>query len=127
MTEEHGDVGCHGFWQQGRFAIFDVCITDTETRSAQGQDFNKVLAAQEKEKKDKYLDSCLQQHKDFTPLVYLVDGIAGREARNAEKRVGALLVAKWRKPYLSKPKTGTTTYNHVLQIILIFCRIYYFV
>ena len=29
----------------------------------------------------------------------MVDGIAGREAHNAEKRVGALLVAKWRKPY----------------------------
>ena len=99
ITEERGDVGCHGFWQRGRFAIFDVRITDTEARSAQGRDFLKVLAAQEKEKKDKYLDSCLQQRKDFTPLVYSVDGIAGREARNAEKRIAALLAAKWRKQY----------------------------
>ena len=99
ITEERGDVGCHGFWQRGRFAIFDVRITDTEARSARGRDFLKVLAAQEKEKKDKYLDSCLQQRKDFTPLVYSVDGIAGREARNAEKRIAALLAAKWRKQY----------------------------
>jgi hypothetical protein len=90
-TEEHGDVGCHGFWQRGQFAIFDVHITDTEARSAWGRDFLKVLAAQEKEKKDKYLDSCLHQCKDFTPLVYSVD--------NAEKRIAALLVAKWRKMY----------------------------
>jgi hypothetical protein len=29
---------------------------------------------------------CLEMRKDFTPLVYSVDGIAGREAKNAEKR-----------------------------------------
>ena len=32
-------------------------------------------------------------------LQYLVDGIAGREAQNAEKRLAALLVTKWRKEY----------------------------
>ena len=98
-TEERGDIGCHGFWQRGRSAIFDIRITDTEARSARTRDFAKVLAAQEKEKKDKYLNPCLQQRKDFTPLVYSVDGIAGREARNAEKRLGALLAAKWKKEY----------------------------
>ena len=72
---------------------------DTEARSAQGRDFLSVLAAQEKEKKDKYLDSCLQQHKDFTPLVYSVDGIAGQEAHNAKKRIAALLAAKWWKQF----------------------------
>ena len=57
-----------------------------------------MLAAQEKEKKDKYLRSCLEQRKDFTPLVYSVEGIPGREARNAEKRLATLLAAKWRRP-----------------------------
>jgi hypothetical protein len=72
---------------------------DTEAWSARNRDFTKVLAAQEKEEKDKYLNPCLQQCKDFTPLVYLVEGIAGGEVRNAEKRLGALLVAKWKKEY----------------------------
>ncbi len=31
--------------------------------------------------------------------MYSVDGIAGREARNAEKRLGTLLAAKWKKEY----------------------------
>jgi hypothetical protein len=67
-------------------AIFDVRITDTESRLARGpHDFTKVLVAQKKEKKDKYLSSCLQMWKDFTPLVYSVDGIAGHKARNAEQ------------------------------------------
>jgi hypothetical protein len=32
--------------------------------------------------------------KDFTPLVYSVDGIAGREAKNAEKRLAYHLLEK---------------------------------
>jgi hypothetical protein len=53
ITVERRDVGCHGFWQRGRFAIFDVRITDTDARSARNRDFSKVIAAQEKKKKDK--------------------------------------------------------------------------
>ena len=37
--------------------------------------------------------------KDFTPLVYSVDGVAGREARNAEKRLATHLAAKWGRNY----------------------------
>ena len=42
-----------------------------------------------------YLQSCLQMQKDFTPLVYSVDGIAGREAHNAERKLATHLAAKW--------------------------------
>ena len=61
-------------------------ITDTDARSYRKKEFAKVLEQHEKEKKDKYLQNCLEMRKDFTPMVYSVDGIAGREARNAEKR-----------------------------------------
>ncbi len=37
--------------------------------------------------------------KDFTPLVYSVDGITGHEARDAEKRLATHLAAKWKKGY----------------------------
>jgi hypothetical protein len=37
----------------------------------------KGLEQHEKEKKDKYLQNCLEKQKDFTPMVYSVDGIAG--------------------------------------------------
>ncbi len=36
--------------------------------------------------------------KDFTPLVYSVDGITGREAKNAEKHLTYHLLEKWHKP-----------------------------
>ena len=74
-------------------------ITDTDARSARGRDFIKILASHEKEKKDKYLQPCLQMRKDFTPLVYTVDGIAGCEARNVEKRLASHLGTKWGKGY----------------------------
>ncbi len=84
-TEERGDASCHGFWERGRTPIFDMRITDTDAQSYRKKEFVKVLEQHEKEKKDKYLQNCLEMWKDFMPMVYSVDGIAGREARNAEK------------------------------------------
>jgi hypothetical protein len=74
-------------------------ITDTDARSYRKQEFAKVLEQHEKEKKDKYLQNCLEMRKDFTPMVYSVDGIAGREARNAEKRLATHLAGKWNREY----------------------------
>jgi hypothetical protein len=61
-TGERGDASAHGFWQRGRTAIFDVHITDTQSRSHRyrNEDYQKVLAQQEKEKKNQYLCSCLE-------------------------------------------------------------------
>ena len=98
MSEERGDASCYAFWQRGRDCIFDVRITDTEARSHQNKDPKKVLAQQEKEKKGKYLNTCHELRKDFTPLVYSVDGMAGREAKNAERRLAHHLAAKWARP-----------------------------
>jgi hypothetical protein len=96
-TGEQGDASAHGSWQRGRTAIFDVRITDTQSRSYRNKDYQKVIAQQEKEKKNQYLRPCLEMRKDFTPLVYSVDGIAGREAKNAEKRLAYHLLEKWHK------------------------------
>ncbi|KAL7527541.1 hypothetical protein ACHAXR_002006, partial [Thalassiosira sp. AJA248-18] len=35
--------------------------------------------------------------KDFTPLDYSVDGIAGRWGRNAERRIATILADKWQQ------------------------------
>ena len=57
------------------------------------------MVDQEKDKKDKYLAACHAQRKDFTPLVYSVDGVPGREARIAERLLASLLAEKWNKPF----------------------------
>jgi hypothetical protein len=74
-------------------------ITDTDARSYRKKEFEKVLLQQEKEKKDKYLQTCLEMRKDFTPMVYLVDGIAGHKAQNAKKRLATHLASKWNHRY----------------------------
>jgi hypothetical protein len=68
---------------------------DTQSHSYQNKDYQKVLAQQEKDKKNQYLCLCLGMQKDFTPLV--VNGITGREAKNA-KHLAYHLLEKWHKP-----------------------------
>ena len=77
--ENRGDVAAHGFWRRGTTTIFDVRITDTDAPTYRNRDPAKVLAAHEKEMKDKYLEDCLARRRHFTPLVFSVDGL--RELR----------------------------------------------
>ena len=100
------DVAIHGFWANGRDTHFDVRIVDLGQRSYRNKAPEKVLAAHETEKKDKYVHRCRchELRKDFTPLVCSSDGIAGRETRMAEKRMAKLLAEKWQRPlYLVMP------------------------
>ena len=53
----------------------------------------------QEKKKDKYLHPCQEHRKDFTPLVYSVGGIRGREVRITERRLVAELAEKWSQPY----------------------------
>ena len=46
-----------------------------------------VLEHQEQQKKTKYLERCLEMRREFTDLVYLVDGMLGEDVRVSEKRL----------------------------------------
>ena len=94
-----GDAACFGFWTRGRDTVFDIRITDCDCATHRGKPYEKVLKEQEDEKKRKYLGTCRELRKDFTPLVYSVDGVPGREARSAERRIAAQLAEKWHRPY----------------------------
>ena len=98
-NENRGDIAVDGFWKPGRRCIFDVRLTDTECRTTRNQEPGKVLDKCEKLKKEKHLAPCLALRRDFTPLVYSVDGMAGRETKQAERRVAGLLAHKWKKEY----------------------------
>ncbi len=97
--EARGDIAAHGFWKRGRTAIFDIRICDTDAKSYGNTSSAKVLAQAEKEKKRKYEAACLERRRDFTPLVYSVDGMPGKEARATEKRIASLLATKWDRQY----------------------------
>ena len=79
--------------------IRDVRITDTDQPSHQSTDPTKVLLRQEKEKKDKYGALCIARRRTFTPLVFSVDGLLGKEATAASKRLASSLAAKWKHSY----------------------------
>eukprot|EP00957_Ditylum_brightwellii_P110730 8444587-Ditylum_brightwellii.AAC.1 len=63
------------------------------------QDPHKVLAVAEWEKKTKYLEPCLARRQQFTPLMFLADGMAGPEAQAAMKRMAAHLASKHKRQY----------------------------
>ncbi len=47
------------------------------------------------QKEDKYDEACLERHRDFTPMIHSVDGMANKHAQAAEKRISGILAAKW--------------------------------
>ncbi len=97
--EDRSDLLLKGFWARGTKCIVDVRVTDTDAKSYCKRAPAKVLESQEKEKKRKYLEPCLENRRHFTPFVCSVDGLLGREAKTFAKRLAAKLAAKWQQPY----------------------------
>eukprot|EP00957_Ditylum_brightwellii_P087028 6624541-Ditylum_brightwellii.AAC.1 len=54
-----------------------------------------VLAAQEKEKKAKYLQACLEQCWYFSPFVVSADGMLGHKSSMVLKQISQKLAKKW--------------------------------
>ena len=59
----------------------------------------KALARAEKEKKNLYLQACLEYRWNFTPMVHSADGIPGAKALAAQKRLAAPLSYKLKQEY----------------------------
>jgi hypothetical protein len=59
----------------------------------------KVLAKCEHLKKQKHLVTCLERRRDFTPLVYSVDGMARRETKMAERHLTLQLAWRWKREH----------------------------
>jgi hypothetical protein len=74
--EARGDVGAHGFWKRGRTTIFDVIICDTDAKSYENRTSKKVLESASLRKKSNYEEACLERRRDFTPMIYSIDGMA---------------------------------------------------
>jgi len=67
--------------------MFDIRLSNTESHSHWNKDPLECLKSQEKEKKNKYEAACHEQCKDFSSLVYSIDGMAGRATRAADLEV----------------------------------------
>ena len=90
-TELRGDISTYGFWKDRRTTIFDVRVTDTDAPSHQNRDPKKVLATQELTKRNLYELPCRQRRRDFTPLVFSIDGLMGQQAISASRQLARKL------------------------------------
>ena len=98
-NDARGDVRCRDFWSRARDCIFDVRICDTDATSYGTTASDKILERFARQKRDKYESACNENRRDFTPLVYCVDGMPCEAAEAAEKRLAALLASKWNRAY----------------------------
>ena len=62
-------------------------------------DSEKILESCARVKRLKYLQPCAERRSSFTPLIYSVDGMTGRETQAFEKRIAHLLAEKWERHY----------------------------
>ena len=74
--------------------IFDIRIVNLNASSYLRMTPEKALAKAEKEKKNLYLQACLEHRRTFTAMVYSADRNPGAEALAAQKRLAALLSYK---------------------------------
>ena len=74
-------------------------IMNTDNVSYQSKNPEKCLETAEREKKKKYLHTCLNKRQHFTPFVAPVDGLLGVEAEAMCKCIANHLTQKWKEPY----------------------------
>ena len=68
-AESRADVSTHGFRKRGTIAMFDIRIVNLNAGSYLCMTLEKSLAKAEKEKKDLYLQACLERRRTFTHMV----------------------------------------------------------
>ncbi len=64
-TEERSDASCHGFWEHGGTCILPLAYYGHGCQVLSKKEFGKVLSQHKKEKKDKYLQTCLYANGVF--------------------------------------------------------------
>ena len=104
-NDDHcGDVLVHRLWKRGEEAVFDTQVVNCDAPSRRNyMDSEKILKSCARVKRLHYLRLCVKRRRSFTPLIYSVDGMAGREAQAFEKRITHLLAEKWECHY-SEPR-----------------------
>ena len=93
------DVAATKFLATGQETYLDIRDTGTDNRTNRSLDPAKVLRKQEDEKKTKFSEACREALFHFTPMVFSVDGMGGKEVRASRKRLASKLVEKWKKQY----------------------------
>ena len=81
LTEARGDLLSRDLWIKRIVFWMSVRITNLDAPSNIHQKTEAVLLSQEREKKKKYLQPCLDERRHFSPFVLLCDRVLGTEAK----------------------------------------------
>ena len=79
-AESRAGVSAHIFWKRGTTAMFDIRIVNLDAGFYLRMTQEKALAKAGKEKKDLYLQTCLECRRTFNPMVFSADVIPRAEA-----------------------------------------------
>jgi hypothetical protein len=89
-TGDIGDVLIGSLGEKGTDCIIDVRVTDTDEKSYRNKDSHKVPEAEERQKKKKYLEPCLDQRHHFARTV--IKTLAENQAHTTGKQYSHLCV-----------------------------------
>jgi len=93
-----GDLMIRIMWQCHTDSTIDVTVTDTNATTYISIPLIKVLEHHERDKKKKFLQSCLAQQRHFSPFVVSADGMVAPEAKMVMKQLALKLALKWECP-----------------------------
>ena len=74
-------------------------ILNTDALSHHNEYPENFLHTAKKEKKNKYLESCLWKCLQFSPFAGFMEGLFGVQAEAKLKQVASRLATKWKHPY----------------------------
>ena len=97
--DKKGYLLIRDIWAQGTEIIHDMCVVNPNAVSYQSKTPDTFLETDEREKKKKYINACLNESRKFIPFFALVDGLLRVEAEGTLKRISIRLSQKWKEPY----------------------------
>ena len=93
-TEHEGNLLIRELCQNGTDSVQKMRIVNTYAKSHLTKTPEKCLQEAEQAKKKMYLEDCLQQRRQLSPLVASVDGILGVEATATLNKISSRLATK---------------------------------
>ena len=98
-SEHNGDLMIRNLLHRSIDSIHDMRVANTYSLYHQNKSPEKCLHMDKKEKKNNYLESCIQKFHHLSPFIVLVEGILGVEAEAPLTLTSIQLVTKWKQPY----------------------------
>ena len=94
------DIRAKGVWRPGQNAYFDIRVSNTNAESYRHLKTETVLQKQEREKKRNYNQRIMNvEHGTFTPLVFSVTGVMGKECQTFHKHLADKISRKTEQVY----------------------------